>query len=185
MKRDYTDNNSIYGILAEFRNPAELLKAATEVSNSGYREFDTYSPFPVHGMDKAMKLKKSKLGWIVFAHGLTGFLGGLALIYFVMVVDYPLNISGKTFYNVPAWIPVIFEITILLSAFGAFFGLFWLCDLPRFNHPLFNSERFQKATNDGFFLCIEAADSQFEEEKVNQLLKGLGAVNTEQIDSGL
>lgn len=176
-----TEENKIYGVLAEFRNPKELVDASKVITQNGYKNFDTFSPFPIHGIDKAMNLPKSKLGWIVAGHGLVGLVGAFAMIYFMMVADYPLNISGKSLMNIPAWIPVIFELTILLSAFGAVFGMFFLNGLPRLNHPLFNSDNFKKATDDGFFVCIEAEDPQFESEKVQNLLKGAGASNIEEI----
>lgn len=103
------------------------------------------------------------------------------MIYFMQVVDYPLNISGKTLLNVPAWIPVTFELTVLLSAFGAVFGMFALNGLPRFNHPLFNSDNFARATDDGFFICVEAEDPKFDSEKVRQLLEESGAISVEEI----
>jgi len=176
-----SSNNEIYGILAEVRNPKELIDIARTVNKNGYKKYDTFSPFPIHGIDKAMSLQKSKLGWIVLGHGLLGFAGALSMIYFMMVYDYPLNISGKSLMNVPAWIPVTFELTILLSAFGAVFGMFFLNGLPRLNHPLFTSENFKKATNDGFFICIEADDPQFEPEKVRNLLSEAGATQIEEI----
>ncbi len=175
------NKNSVYGILAEVRNPKELIDIARLVNKNGYKKYDTFSPFPIHGIDKAMNLQKSKLGWIVFSHGLIGFTGAIAMIYFMMVYDYPLNISGKPFMNIPAWIPVIFELTILLSAFGAVFGMFFLNGLPKLNHPLFTSENFKKATDDGFFICIEADDPQFDREKVEKLLKDAGATNIETV----
>ncbi len=176
-----TTKNNLYGILAEVRNPKELIDVAKLVDKSGYKNYDTFSPFPVHGMDKAMNLNKSKLGWIVLGHGIVGLTGAFAMIYYMMVYDYPLNISGKTLMNIPAWIPVMFELTILLSAFGAVFGMFFLNGLPKFNHPLFNSEQFKKVTDDGFFICIEAEDPQFDAEKVEKLLKDAGAQNIETI----
>jgi hypothetical protein len=176
-----TVENKLYGVLAEFKNPKELIDAAQKVNQSGYKKFDTFSPFPIHGMDKAMSLPKSKLGWIVGSHGLIGLVGAFAMIYYMSVIDYPLNISGKPLINIPAWIPVIFELTILLSAFGAVFGMFYLNGLPRFNHPLFNSDNFKKVTDDGFFVCIEAEDPQFETSKVQSLLKEAGATNIEEI----
>lgn len=176
-----TSENELYGILAEFKNPKELIDAAKLVTKNGYKNFDTFSPFPIHGIDKAMKLPKSKLGWIVLGHGLVGLTGALSMIYFMMVYDYPLNISGKTLLNIPAWIPVTFELTILLSAFGAVFGMFFLNGLPRLNHPLFNSENFKKATDDGFFVCIESEDPQFDIEKVQSLFSEAGALNIEEI----
>ncbi|MEX0646667.1 MAG: DUF3341 domain-containing protein [Balneolaceae bacterium] len=180
MSKQASDNQ-LYGVLAEFRNPKELVDAAKLVNNSGYKKFDTFSPFPIHGIDKVMSLPKSKLGWIVIAHGLVGLIGAFSMIYFMMTQDYPLIISGKTLYNFPAWVPVVFELTVLLSAFGAVFGMFFLNGLPRLNHPLFSSDNFKKATDDGFFVCIESDDPQFEPEKVLDLFKKSGAVHIEKI----
>lgn len=180
MKSSASDTK-LYGVLAEFRNPKELMDAARLVVEKGYQNFDTFSPFPIHGMDKAMKLKKSKLGWIVFVHGLLGFTGAFAMIYYMMVIDYPLNISGKPLINIPAWIPVIFELTVLLAAFGAVFGMLFLNGLPRLNHPLFNSDQFKKASDDGYFVCIESDDPQFDQEKVEATLKEAGAEHIELI----
>lgn len=176
-----SSENTMYGILAEFRNPKELLDAAKAVSDSGYRNYDTFSPFPIHGMEAAMRLKKSKVGWIVLGHGILGFLGAFTMIWFMMVHNYQLNISGKALMNVPAWVPIMFELTVLLSAFGAMFGMFFLNGLPRLNHPLYNSDNFKRATDDGFFVCIEATDPQFEESKVQKLLADAGATNIEKI----
>ena len=170
-----------YGILAEFANPGELYHAAQKVNKEGFKEYDTFSPFPIHGMDKAMSLKKSKLGWIVIVHALMGLTGAFAMMYFMSVIDYPINISGKPFANIPAWVPIMFELTILLSAFGTVFGMLFLNGLPRLNHPLFTSERFKKVTDDGFFLCIESTDSKFDAEQVRGLLRDLGASHIEDI----
>ena len=175
------NQQSLYGVLAEFRNPKELLDAAETVNKSGYKKFDTYSPFPIHGMEKAMSLPKSKVGWIVLIHGLIGFFGAIALIYYTIAIDYPINISGKPYVNFPAWVPIIFELTVLLSAFGATFGMFAVNGLPRLYHPLFNHNRFKKATDDGFFLCIEASDDIFEDEKVKKLLQDAGATHIEEV----
>lgn len=180
MKSTASDTK-LYGVLAEFRNPKELTDAARLVVEKGYQNFDTFSPFPIHGIDKAMKLKKSSLGWIVFVHGFLGFAGAFAMIYYMMVIDYPLNISGKSLVNIPAWIPVIFELTVLLAAFGAVFGMLFLNGLPKLNHPLFNSENFKKATDDGYFVCIESDDPQFDQEKVEEILKEAGAGHIELI----
>ena len=173
--------NTHYGILAEFANPGELYHAAQKVNKEGFKEYDTFSPFPIHGMDKAMSLKKSKLGWIVIVHALMGLTGAFAMMYFMSVIDYPINISGKPFFNLPAWIPIMFELTILLSAFGTVFGMLFLNGLPRLNHPLFTSERFKKVTDDGFFLCIESTDSKFDTVQVRGLLRDLGASHIEDI----
>jgi hypothetical protein len=171
----------LHGILAEFENPKKLALACQRVYQSGYQKFDSYTPFPIHGMEKYQGIGESKLGWIVIGHSFLGFLGGLSLMIFTSYVDYPLNISGKPFLNFPAFVPVAFELTILLSAFGAVFGMFFLNDLPKHNNPLFNSERFAKATDDGFFLCIEAEDQLFDKAQVMQLYEELGATHVEEV----
>lgn len=176
-----TENQNLHGILAEFKNPKELTDVAKKIVKSGYTKFDTYSPYPIHGMDKAMKLKKSKLGWIVLIHGIIGFSGAIAMMYYMSVMDYPINISGKPFFNAPAWVPITFELTVLLSAFGAVFGMFFLNGLPKLHNPLFNVERFKKATDDGFFACVEADDDMFETEKVKHLFKEAGATHIEEV----
>jgi hypothetical protein len=122
------------------------------------------------------------LGWIVIAHSFLGFFGAITLMVFTSFIDYPLNISGKPFLNFPAFVPVTFELTILLSAFGAVFGMFFLNDLPKHNNPIFNSERFSaKATDDGFFLCIEAEDNLYDEKMINAMYEELGATHIEAI----
>lgn len=158
-----------------------MVDASEKVVEAGYDKFDTYTPYPIHGIDKAMKLPKSKLGYIVFGHALLGFSGAIAMMYWMSVIDYPLNISGKPFFNAPAWVPITFELTVLLSAFGAVFGMFFLNGLPRLNNPLFEVERFKKATDDGFFVCIEAKDSKFQEDLVRQLFEEAGATHIEEV----
>ncbi|HEX6982648.1 MAG TPA: DUF3341 domain-containing protein [Balneolaceae bacterium] len=176
-----TENKKVYGVLAEFRNPKELVDAADAVRKSGYSNFDTYAPFPIHGMEKAMGVDKSPLGWIVFVGGLMGCVGALALMIWVMGYEYPLNISGKPFINIPIYIPITFELTVLLSAFAAVFGMISLNNLPRFHNPLFNAERFEKASDDGFFVCVEASDDLFSEEKVSKLFSDADATHIETI----
>lgn len=176
-----TEDRNIHGVLAEFRNPKELIDATASVEKSGYRKYDTYAPFPIHGMEKAMGLKNSPLGWIVFGGALIGFFGALALMIWIMGYDYPLNISGKPYINPPVYVPITFELTVLLSAFAAVFGMLSLNKLPRLHNPLFNVERFKKASDDGFFICIEAEDDLFAEEKVNKLFTDAGATHIETV----
>ena len=176
-----TVNKSIYGVLAEFRNPKELVDAAESVQKSGYKNYDTYAPFPIHGMEKAMGIKESPLGWIVLVGGLAGFFGALALMIWVMGYEYPMNISGKPFINIPIYVPITFELTVLLAAFATVFGMFALNKLPRLNNPLFGVDRFEKATDDGFFVCIEASDDLFGEDKVTKLFRDNGATHIETV----
>ena len=177
-----TKEHKTFGILAEFKNPGHLMKAAKLTYKAGYKKFDCHSPFPIHGMDDAMGLKPSQLGYIVMAHGLIGFLGGLALQIWTSTIAYPINISGKPFMNLPAFVPVTFELTILLSAFGAVFGMFFLNNMPKHHNPLFNSERFKKVTDDGFFVVIESSDPLYNDEKTRKFLEDAGAVHLELIE---
>ena len=174
-------NKSIFGILAEFKHPGDLIKAAKQTNLEGYRKWDTYSPFPVHGMDDAMGLKKSNLGIIVLGHAIMGFLVGLALHIFTSTI-YAHNISGKPWINLPSYVPVTFELTVLFAAFGAVFGMFFLNNMPRHYNKLFNSERFKKVTDDGFFIAIEAVDDLFDEKKTTDFLRKVGAINIETIE---
>ncbi len=172
----------LHGILAEFSNPGELVKAANTVRSAGYQQFDTYSPFPIHGMDEAMGLKKSKVGLIVLISGIIGGCGALLMMIWMLGIDYTIDISGKPHINLPAFVPITFELTVLLSSFGALFGMLGLNKLPKHYNPLFNSERFSKhATDDGFFLCIESKDSLFAEDKVKHLFEETGARHVEEI----
>lgn len=188
MSKQTTDPNNkgnseteLFGILAEFKNPKELVDAATTVTNTGYKKFDAYAPFPIHGLEKAMKIKESKLGWIVLIHAIIGFVGALALMIWTMGEAYPMNISGKPPINLPAFVPITFELTVLLAAFGTVFGMLYLNNLPRPHHPLFNNDRFEKVTDDGFFICIESSDKLYETQKVKKLLSDSGAIHIEEV----
>jgi hypothetical protein len=171
--------SSTYGVAAEFDSASQLFKAAEKIRDAGYQKFDVFSPFPIHGMDKAMGLKKSLLGMIIFCGGLTGFLTAICLEFIPSSIIYPLIVMGKptNLFTVPAFFPIMFELTILLSAFTAVFGMLIMNGLPRWNHPMFNWDRFKKVSDDKFFCIIEARDRQFSESKVKELLESLGGQN--------
>ena len=174
------DDGYVYGVLAEYPDPGALMHAAEEVREAGYSQFDTYSPFPIHGMNRAMGLGNSKVGWFTLGGGITGLLAGYLLQWWTAGVDYPLNISGKPFFAVEPSIPIMFELTILFAAFGAVAGMLALNGLPRPYNPLFFSERFsQRASDDGFFLMIAAGDDHFDQGKARALLNDIGATHTE------
>ena len=173
------DTSKIYGILAEFENPAALLKAAEKVHEAGYRNFDCYSPFPVHGMDKAMRLRRSPLGYIIAVISFFVMLGGLGLQWYTNAIDYPFIISGKPFFSYQAYAPVGFGITIAIAGIATLIFMFVLNKLPKPFHPLFNSENFKKATDDGFFIGIEASDPVYTEEKTIDFIKSINPVNVE------
>lgn len=174
-----------YGLLAEFSDPGALYHAAEAFKSAGYRYYDTHSPFPIHGMNSAMGLGDSLVGYIALGGGVTGFALGVWLQWWTSDVDYPINISGKPFFSFEPSIPVIFELTVLLAAFGAVIGMLLLNGLPRPYNPLFYSERFLRATDDAFFLHVAATDKRFDRSGTEDLLKQLGALHIEEIrDSG-
>ncbi|BBM89946.1 hypothetical protein COTS27_01664 [Spirochaetota bacterium] len=178
MKREA----SIFGMVAEFDNPHHLLEGAKAFSKAGYEKFETHSPFPIHGMDKAMGLKDSKLGWVVIISALLGGAGIFVLQAWAAVIAYPFIISGKPYLSTEAYIPATFEMIILSAGFAAVFGMFMLNKLPKFYHPLFKSKHFYKASSHGFFLSVEKEDTQFEPTKTRNFFTGLGAKNIEIIE---
>lgn len=170
-----------WGLLAEFATVPDLMTAVEECRRAGFRHWDVHTPFPVHGMNNAMGIKNTRLPLVVLGSGLTGL--GLALLmqWWMNAVDYKLIISGKPFFSFPANIPVIFELTILFSALSVFLGMLAMNALPRHHHPLFTSERFRRATQDRFFISIEAIDPKYDELRVRGFLEALGSVQVERI----
>jgi hypothetical protein len=168
-----------WGLLAEFESVEALIAAAEKMRRAGFTRFDAHSPVPVHGIDEAMDIPMSKLPWVVAGGGAAGALGGLLMQWWMNAHDYPLLVSGKPLFGLPAAIPVTFELTVLLGALGAVGGLIFVTGFPRLHHPLFASERFRRATSDRFFLSIEAADPKFAQAR--GLLAEAGAVHVEEI----
>lgn len=166
-----TDETPPALLLAEFSTSGELLHAAEKVRDAGYTQFDAHSPFPIHGMDGAMGLKDSKLGLIVFPIALTGTTLAFLMMWWMNGVDYPLVIGGKPPYSLPSQVPIMFEVTILLSAFATVFGMFHLNRLPRHHHPIFNSERFKGFSDDKFFISVESSDPKWHVERTKKLLE--------------
>jgi hypothetical protein len=172
-------------ILAEFKSAHAVLHAAEKVHEAGYVRWDTHSPFPVHGMDKAMGLKDSRLGWIVLAFALTGLSGAFLMMHWMNGVDYPTIVGDKPAAapgTLPSMAPIMFELTILLSAFGAVLGMFGLNRLPQHHHPVFESDRFRLASDDRFFISIEAEDPKFDVKATRTLLEEAHADNVEVIE---
>lgn len=169
--------------VAEFETPGQIVEAAGAVADAGYRDFDAHTPFPIHGLDKAMRIPGSKLGWIVFAHGLVGCLGALLLQWWTSAVDYPIIIGGKPYFSYQAFVPVCFALTILLSAFGTVFGMFFLNKLPRWSHPVLAHPDFRRATDDRFFLSIDSTDPKFDANKTRSLLEQIGGKRIALVES--
>jgi hypothetical protein len=187
-----------WGLLVEFQDQDALLAAAAKVRDAGFARWDCHTPFPVHGLDKAMAIKPTILPWIALGGALTGFCAGIFLQHYANGIVLPFSLyqndhfvlsevlapflpsgydvvtSGKPIFSTPAFIPIIFELTVLLGAFGAFFGQFALSMLPQYYHPVFQSERFKRATDDRFFISIEAADPVYDRKKSRELADSLG-----------
>ena len=168
--------HSVYAIAAEYPTAAALYEAAKQVRDAGYKRWDVFSPFPIHGMDEAMGLGKSWLSAVVLAGGLSGLITALVLTFGPSWILFPLIVHGKPYdwKTVPAFFPIMFELTILFSAFAAFFAVLIMNGLPRWNHPIFNWDRFTRVTNDGFFLAIEARDPRFDQNETRDLLEDTG-----------
>ena len=158
--------------LAQYDTSAKVLHAAERVRKAGYTKFDTHTPFPIHGMDAAMGLPDSRVGWIVFFSGLTGVSGAYLMMWWMGGVDYPLVVGGKPGFTLPSSVPIMFELMVLLSSFGALFGMLHLNKLPRHHHPLFESETFRAASDDKFFISIEAEDPKFDLAETRSVLEG-------------
>ena len=168
--------------LAEFETPDAAIHAAEQVRDAGYEKWDVHTPWPVHGMDRAMGLTDSRLGWIVLVAGLTGLSCAVLMMQWMNGYDYPLVIGGKPPDAFASMVPIMFELTVLLSAFGATFGMLGLNELPKHYHPVFYSDRFEAGSNDKFFISIEAEDKTFDLRKTRALLESLHPSHVELVE---
>ena len=173
----------LYGLLAEFDTATAIVSAARKTREAGYTKIDAYTPFPIHEMDDALKLKRTRLPWLVLCGGITGMLGGFALQYWASTIAYPLNIGGRPMASWPAFIVPAYETTILLSALTAVVGMIALCGLPQPYHPVFNVPQFSNASGDRFFLSIETTDPKFDLAATRAFLDGLGPLGVSDIAS--
>jgi hypothetical protein len=164
---------ALHGVLAEFDDPAALVRAAGRAREAGYTRLDAFSPYPIEALSEALRLPRTRLPWIVFFGGLTGTAAGYGLQYWASVMAYPLNIGGRPFHSMPAFIIPAYETTILFAAFAAVVGMIMLNGLPQPYHPVFNVPQFAAASSDRFFLLIEARDPKFELAGARRFLEGL------------
>ena len=177
-----TTQNKLWGLLAQYENPHELYQACEKVRGSGFDQWDACTPFPVHGLEKAMGLKASKLPWVVLSMGIAGSTFMLFFQAWISGNVYPIIVGGKPLFSLPAFVPIWYEITVLSSCLGAFFGNWILNGLPRPHHPAFNNKSFDRVTDDKFFILIEAADPKFELTATKALLSSTGASNVEVVE---
>jgi hypothetical protein len=174
--------NTKWGIVAEFDSAAAIYHAAERVTAEGYSRVDAHTPFPVHGLDKALRQGPSPLGWLVVCCGLTGICLAQLMMWWMNGHDYPMHVSGKQPYAWPTTIPITFECMVLLSGFGAVFGMFGINRLPRLHHPIFAHTTIHRATDDRFFLSIEATDPKFDSAATKRFLEGIGGKHVEIVE---
>ena len=175
-------SSQIYGLLARFESPEDLMKAAVKVRDKGFQKFDCHTPYPVHGMDDAMGLKRSILGYIVGVGAVGGATVGMLLQWYVSTVDYPIVISGKPLFSWQAYMIITFVLMVLGGARSSLLGMFHLNRMPTFSHPLFNSKIFEKATDDYFFISIECEDPLFDEKITVDFFSSIGGKDIEVVN---
>jgi hypothetical protein len=173
---------TLYGVMAEFANPTDLVAAARAAYAAGYRRINGYSPFPIEELSEAIGFHRTGLPLIVLIGGILGGTGGYLMQYYLAVINYPLNVGGKPLNSWPAFIPITFECTILLAALSAVFGMLALNKLPQPYHPVFNAPNFALATRDRFFLVIEASDRKYRHDEVVKLLQGLNPTDITDVE---
>jgi hypothetical protein len=170
-----------HGLLAEFATAEELIAAAERVHEAGYTRVEAFAPYPLPEAAKALGYRRSGVAFLVFIGGLVGGSAAFFMLYWTQAIAYPLNVGGRPPNSWPMFIPITFELTVLIAAFAAFIGVFALCRLPRFHHPLFAAPLFARATTDGFFICIEANDPSFDPSATLAFLEGLHPTAIEEV----
>ena len=175
-------NQELYGVMAEFREPHELLRAARAAYAAGYRKMDAYSPYEVEGVAEAIGFRKTRVPLVVLLGGICGAITAYGMQWYSAVIDYPLNVGGRPLHSWPAFIPITFELTVLFAALAGVFGMLAMNGLPKLYHPVFNAPEFKLASQTRFFLCIEARDHVFRADEVRQFFDSLGAEKVMEVE---
>ena len=181
MAHDLTYHPELHAVIGEFDGPEALIEAAHKTREAGYSKIEAYTPFPVHGLSEAVGFEESKIKWIIFWGGVFGACAGFALMTWVHLIAMPVNTGGKPLFSWPAFIPITFECMVLCASFGAVFGMLGLNGLPQPYHPIFEARRFNLASQDKFFLAIEARDPNFDSKEAVKFLQSVGAKEVEEV----
>jgi hypothetical protein len=182
MGTKYSEGFGLYGLMAEFATPEDLIAATRRAYADGYRKMDAYTPMPVDGLPEALGSERTWVSTLVLLGGIAGCVGGFGLMYWITCIAYPFNVGGRPFYSWPAYIPPTFETTVLLASLTAVVGMLALNGFPQPYHPVFNVPRFQLASQDRFFLCIEASDPRFNLDATRDFLAALGPVEVTEVE---
>jgi hypothetical protein len=175
-------SQAVYGLMAEFDSPGAVLRAAEKVRNAGYRRWDVFTPFPIHGLDKVMGYRNSLVGWVSLAMGAGAFFSVVFLLWYANDFDYPLVVGGKPMFSPPMTFVPSYILMILGAAVGALLGMLGINQLPRLHHPLLGKKRFELATRDRFIIVIGANDKKFRDEETRRLLEEIGGANIETVE---
>ncbi len=183
MTETFWDRHGLYGLMAEFTEPEDLLAAAERAYGAGYRKMDAYTPLPIEGLSDAIGFTRNLVSFAVFIGGICGCIGGFTLLYWITTIAYAHNVAGRPMNSWPAYIPVTFECTVLLASLTSFFGMFAMNGLPQPYHPVFNNPRFaERGSVDRFFLCIEAKDPLFDLQKTKGFLSDLNPIEVAEVE---
>jgi len=183
MSETFWDRHGIYGLMAEFEEPEQLLAAAHKAYGAGYRKMDAYSPMPIEGLAEAIGFTRHWVSLVVLMGGLAGCIGGFGLLYWIAVIAYPHNVGGRPFVSWPMYIPITFECTVLLAALSSVVGMLAMNKLPMPYHPVFNVPRFALASKDRFFLIVFSSDPKYSPADTRKFLEGLSAVSISEVPS--
>lgn len=178
---DHDDENKVYGLVAEFDSAQKLVEAAEKAKFAGYKKMDAYTPFPVHGLSDAIGFHDVRMPWMIFCGGLLGCFTGYTMQWYILTVDYTMNVGGKPLNSIPSFVPITFECTILFSALTAVFGMLALNKLPKPYHSIFNAPGFERASQDRFFLCIEAEDKRYDTSATKAFLNELEPLSLNEV----
>src|SRR5450755_1620564 len=182
FERDPGEGGHLYGLMAEFEQPTELVAAARRAREEGYRKMDAYSPYPIHELTDALGIRPTKLPWIVLGGGIVGCASALLMMWFSATIHYPINVGGRPLASWPMFIPITFEVTVLFASLSAVLGMLGMNGLPMPYHPVFNAPRFALASRDRFFLCIEVIDPKFDVDATSRFLANLGARDVSEVE---
>jgi hypothetical protein len=172
---------SLYGILAEFASPEELVQAARELDAKGYKDVESYTPFAVDGVSEALHFRATSVAAIFLVAALLSASAGYLMQYYASVISYPENIGGRPLHSWPSFIPITFEMAVLGGVLGGVLAMLLLNGLPRYSHPLWNVDRFRAASSDAFFLCVKASDPSFQRTVTGNLLQDIGAFKVTEV----